>query len=304
LLDSAAVHPAGADLHGSAAASTRERTSFIGEQLCYGGVSFELLPDFDGWELPEGQLEYAAPVTDAPLAGEVRCALTGDASLSPGGSREVSWKWDGDRAHVKASGAEAVLHRLAPHRYAASARTSPTGSGVSALVTALSSAVVMREGGLVLHAAGIELDGRALLFIGPSGAGKTTACNHAPGASWFARDRAAVYPSAGGWFAWGMTGGDPVILPRSERKVWPLSAVLRVRRANGTPEVTSLGLASAVSVLRESVQSGGSDRAEELRLFDSMTALAGRTPVGEAHTALEAPITELLRGWLGREGLV
>ena len=245
---------------------------------------------------------YCSPgVGLAPF--EVRVALAVDASLASLTHREVSWTWNGDRAVVETGRLRADLHRLSPGRYAASVRLAPCSAAASGVATAIASAIVHREGGLVLHAAGVELGGVAVLFVGPSGAGKTTASNHCPGAAWFARDRAAIVKTPRGWECWGMAGGDPVALPRAERRVLPLGAILRVRRAESSPRVERSSGVRAVTALRESLQCGGSTVTEELRRMDALCEVIGSVPVGVIETRLEAPLTPMLIRWLQAPGV-
>lgn len=275
------------------------RSSQVGEQFSYGGVGFEILADFEA-DLGEEHRSFAAPFLGTPTVAEVRCAVSGDPSLAGDRSgREIHWDWRGECAQVRTARARLDLHRLAPGHYAASARTAPNTNGLSGMVTAVTGTIVHREGGLVLHAAGVVLGGRAVLFIGPSGAGKTTAANQSDGASWLARDRAAILPGAGGWTAWGMAGGDTIRLPQSARRSYPLAGVLRVRRGDGERPIRDLTGAEALSVVRESVQSAGGSREEEDRRFEAMARLLAEARVGEIRTELRKPVSDRVTQWLG-----
>lgn len=89
-----------------------------------------------------------------------------------------------------------------------------------------------RRGGLLVHACGVERAGRALLFTGPSGAGKTTI------ARWMLRDgryrvlsddRVALRPLGGGFQAFGTPwhGDAPLASPGPAR----LEAIHQIRHA-------------------------------------------------------------------------
>lgn len=268
-------------------------------RFAYAGVSFEILSDFGPFEMGGDHLLFAQPEPGiAPI--HVLCAVTADPSLEDGGeSRDVRWQWDGGRGSVRISRATAEIRRFVPGSYAVSARVVPDANGCAALVTALAGAAINREGGLVLHASAIELDGRAVLFIGPSGAGKTTAANHTPGARWLARDRAAVVPGGGGYLAFPMAGGDEIDLPRSDRAGVPVAAILRVRRGRDAIAIEELSALAAVRDVRESVQSGSATAEEEERRLDAIVALASRVPVASIYTKLHTPLTEPLSEWLG-----
>lgn len=273
----------------------------------FGGVAFEICPAPGvSWSVGEEHRLFGAAYSTSPVAGRVHCVVSPAPELEPArradappvgvGFRAVRWAWQGDVAHVSTARARAELRRLGPGCYAASALVVPSDAGCSALVTALTGAVVSREGGLVLHAAGVELDGRASLFIGPSGAGKTTAANHCPGARWMARDRAAVYPTRLGWYAAGMAGGDPIELPRASARVLPLASVSRIRRATERASLRTASAAEAVRYLRESLQTSEGSPEEESAHLDRVVALHAALPLTVLETRLGERLTSLLEG--------
>ncbi len=261
----------------------------------FGGVAFEMCPS-PGlmWGVGAEHRGFLGEYALAPVAGEVHAVVSPAPELAEGFSREIKWAWDGDVAQLETGRVRAELRRLGARRYAASALAVPDDAGCASLATALTAAIVKREGGLVLHAAGIELDGRAVLFIGPSGAGKTTAANHSPGARWMARDRAVVYPTPHGWYAAGMAGGDVIELPRSPERVLPLAGIYRIARG-GDVAARALSAADAMRFLRESVQSIAASPEEERARLDAMASLTSACPVALLHTQLGAPLVDVLR---------
>lgn len=277
------------------ASSTPDPTCFV----C-GGVAFEIcLAPGMGWSMGAEHRQFLAPYPVSPVASGVRCVVSAAPELAHDSKdREIRWEWSGDVAHVSTLRVRAELRRLETH-YVATALVAPTEAGYSALVTALAAAVVEREGGFALHAAGVILDGRAVLFVGPSGAGKTTASNHCEGARWLARDRAVVYPTPLGWYAAGMPGGDEIGLPRAPMTLAPLGGLLRVRR--GSSGIIDPGLVGSVRNLRESVTAGsGRGAVEETDRLAKLTALASTARVGELGFGLGEPLTPRLLEWLGR----
>ena len=66
--------------------------------------------------------------------------------------------------------------------------------------------VIIEEGGLVLHAACIVRTGRAFVFVGQSGAGKTTVCTLSPHCRIATDDTTVVRRLDGKFVAWGMPG--------------------------------------------------------------------------------------------------
>lgn len=263
----------------------------------FGGVAFEMCPAPGlSWRVGNEHRLFGGAYATSPVAGRVHCVVSPAPELDTGFTREIRWEWSGDVAHVSTGRARAELRRLSPGCYAASALVVPNDAGCSALVTALTGAVVSREGGLVLHAAGVEIDGRASLFIGPSGAGKTTAANHCQGARWMARDRAAVYPTPLGWYAAGMAGGDPIELPRAAGRVFPLGSVSRIQRAAERVALRVATTSEAVRFLRESLQTSHATGAEEeAARLDTILAFHVSSPLTVLETRLGEPLVSVLR---------
>lgn len=137
-------------------------------------------------------------------------------------------------------------------RYGAEAWVPPGSLGAAEydLLQSLVAVVVWAEGGTVLHAAGVELDGGAYLFVGPSGAGKTTACEHTEGRT-FAIDRVALMPDPEmRWHAWSIPVGplDGLARPGSERLAAPVRSILRVRQGT-EPGIRRLAGSDALMVV-------------------------------------------------------
>lgn len=261
----------------------------------FGGVAWEICPSPGvAWSVGAEHRLFTGAWASSPVAGQVHCVVSSAPELSEHVTREITWEWSGDVARVETGRVRAELRRLSPGKYAATAFVVPNEAGCSALVTALTAAVVHREGGFVLHAAGVEIDGRAVLFIGPSGAGKTTAANHCEGARWFARDRAVLYRTPLGWYAAGMAGGDPIALPRTSAPLLPLGAVYRVQRGSAIA-VREVLPARALRHLRESIQASRGDTFEEERLVERAMAFIDAVGVRELVTVLGAELTPLLR---------
>ena len=89
---------------------------------------------------------------------------------------------------------------------------------------------LVREGITILHAACVELDGKAYAFTGPSGVGKSTRARKWAdllGAEWISGDRPAVDASKGTVYGAPWDGKEAVY--RNVRR--PLAAVLKVVRA-------------------------------------------------------------------------
>lgn len=265
--------------------------------LLFGAVRFELMSDFAELGLLEEHERFVEPSARGTVVAEVTAALCAQNVPRATHALEIVRSWDGDRAAIDAGDVHTQLTELRPSRYVARARVSPDALGVSTFLSSTTSTIVERLGGVILHAAGVVVDGRAVLFVGPSGAGKTTAANLCSSAAWIAKDRAAVVPHQGGYVVFGMPGGDELTLPRAPTAAHPLACVARIRRDR--PEITALPLDTleALAVLRESTFAGGDEAVEEARL-DALLALASRVRVWDLHTrlgaSLDAVLTELV----------
>lgn len=285
----------GADLSAELAIRFEARRNTDPTCFTFGGVAFEMCPapEFE-WNLGDEHRLFCGGYSTSPVAARVHCVASPAPELEASAGREIRWQWDGEVARVSTARARVELRRLASGCYAASATIVPSEAGCSALVTALTGTVIHREGGLVLHAAGVEIEGRASLFIGPSGAGKTTAANHCAGARWMARDRVAVYPTPLGWYAAGMAGGDPIELPRAPGRVFPIRSVSRILRAKERASIRPARPAEAVRYLRESLQTSKGGPEEEASCLDRLLAFHADLPLTLLETKMGEPLVPLL----------
>lgn len=266
--------------------------------FAFGGVAFEMCPAPGvEWAMGSDHRVFRGAYATSPVAGEVRCVVSPAPELRQDFTRDIDWEWSDDVARITTLRVRAELRRLSEGRYAATALVVPGEAGCSSLVTALAAAIVAREGGAWLHAAGVEVDGRAVLFVGPSGAGKTTASNHCDGAHWLARDRAVVYPTPLGWYAAGVSGGDPIELPRAQGRVFPLGGILRVRKG-GPLSIERGSLVERVRDLRESVMA--SRGAAELDTLATVMNLSESARVGCLRFALGDSLVGTIWEWMER----
>ena len=210
-------------------------------RLAFGAVSFELLADEAAYaRLADWEPRFRLAHDDPRARAHALCAVTvGAHGLGGDGHASGSLRFSRDergRVAIAGVGVAAVIERTAPGRYAVSARIAEHPASALALMRGVSAAIVHEEGGVVLHAAAVELGGRALLFVGPSGAGKSTAVSLTDGGRCFAFDHVAVMPGEdadGPAYAWGLPGGTAAAAPLARGVVYPLAAVLRVRRRAG-----------------------------------------------------------------------
>ncbi|MFW5925702.1 MAG: hypothetical protein ACOCV4_06015 [Myxococcota bacterium] len=278
----------------------------VPDSFAFAGVAFRLRrPGAEGpLRLPHGTGAPCSEAPGRPVAAEVELELRTDRTLPreraacgfSAQRQEHGMRVDHARGHVD-------LRRRAPGRYEGVAAL-PTDTGGSAEMDALQAvavAVLCAEGGAMVHAASVEVEGAAFLFVGPSDAGKTTACV-LTGGRLLAIDRAALVPQGEGWVAWAVPGGpeDEVDLPRTAEPVLPLGAILRVVQATGEPEARLLPGVRATMVIRAALQWPFRGAREEERAMDAADAIRRRARVGEARTVLGRPLAPALNDLTSR----
>lgn len=269
-------------------------------RFAFGGVGIELLSARDlEWPLEPEDERFMLPFGSVATVADVACSVSVDASLpgpcSPEGDI-LFGSADAGRIALEASAVRIDLNPLGPRRYAASARVAPGPRGLRALLRAVSAAILEPEGGATLHAAGVEVDGRAVVYLGPSGAGKSTAARLSERARSFADDHVALVPTDAGWMAWGLPGGSPAPMPQSAGVVFPLATLWRVQRGEQRPVAERLTGAAALFAVRAAVECDGLPETEAARL-STAARIAREVEVGAMHTVLGRPLTaELTRG--------
>ena len=255
-------------------------------------------------------------------------AATGHDVAGPGwalGSRGIHWQWHEGGGMAVTQRAEARW-QSGPAGFSAEATVVPTQRAAEGLLVSLSSALLHRAGGAILHAASIELPEGVVAFIGPSGSGKSTACRHVSGASQFSLDRLAVVPLVGQtrsprrarptdlghealvseaglgttWLACPLPGGTPFepSLPTSCSRARPLQAVFRMRQVDRGCRLGECSTSQAVALLRESAFHAGPGAGAELELLAQLERLALSVRVANLHLSLGTSLGPLLSRWL------
>jgi len=139
-----------------------------------------------------------------------------------------------------------------------------------------------REGGFEVHACGVVVGGRAVLFCGRSGAGKSTTARlwrrHRPGTLVLSDDRIVVRAGAGGYRAWGTPWhGDGGFASPEAR---PLGAVFFLRHGRAD-RVSRLSVPDAASRLFARTFPPPWDARAVGRVLETCARIAGRTPCYE-----------------------
>jgi hypothetical protein len=238
------------------------------------------------------------PDLPAPLA-RVDCELEATSRPPPQrqGGHPIEWSWQGARGQVQTHHVQARLEQLEPRQFRLRAGLPGDPVALSTLFSAVTPALVHALGGTVLHAASVELGGGVIAFVGPSAAGKSTACGHTATSLCFSLDRLAVVPSAQGWVACALPGGKgwEQAGARSGHSVLPLRAVLRVVQSQLGPRIFARAGHARLALLRQATFHGARVRALELELLGALDALGQALPTGQLEFALGdalAPVIE------------
>jgi hypothetical protein len=244
---------------------------------------------------------------DARAVADVACAVHVDAgrawpSMPP---FDIRFATDGasGKTQVRAATFEVELTKLGPRRYAAAVQVAPGVDALIGVLRGVAAAIVHLEGGVLVHAAGLELDGEAILLVGPSGAGKSTAVRLTAEGRCFAFDHVALVRVGARWFAWALPGGTAPGAHEAESGVYAVAGVLRVRKltAATAPRAAGLAGAQALFVLRESVECADQSAGAEDVYLHAVMELSSQVPVGAIETVLGCDNASALRGWLRRQ---
>lgn len=146
-----------------------------------------------------------------------------------------------------------------------------TVAAVGAVQVAVGRLLPLR-GGLLLHASAVEVGGRAYLFPGPSGTGKSTAAAAVPGAAPIGEDRCVVRRTESGWRVGSIPtwGGKYAPVPAVEL---PAAALLLIRKGHRLA-VRPVGLPEALPRLMVSVIQAPGVPAPAAQILDLVSELA------------------------------
>jgi hypothetical protein len=157
-------------------------------------------------------------------------------------------------------------------------RLNPNPYSLDSVLRILHSLILAERGGFLLHAASAICDGRAYLFSGVSGAGKTTMTRLAPGDVTLLTDEISyLRPGADGYLAFGTPFAGELARP-GENCNAPVSALFFLEQG---PEnrVEELPLAEAIRRLMRNILFFVEDPALVRKVFAAACDFADRVPI-------------------------
>jgi hypothetical protein len=157
-------------------------------------------------------------------------------------------------------------------------RQEPNPYSIDSLLRIVHTLALAPEGGVLMHAASVVKDGRALVFAGASGAGKTTIASLAPqGVQVLSDEVSYVRPAGDGYIAHGTPFAGE--LARSGENVSaPLAGIYLLRQGPGH-RVDPVPAADAVRAILANVLFFAEDPVLVRRVFEGAVRLAERVPV-------------------------
>jgi hypothetical protein len=157
---------------------------------------------------------------------------------------------------------------------------------------------ILLTDGLVFHASGIDDNGRGIVFVGHSGAGKSTQAglwSQVPGALVINEDRIAVRPNASGVTCYGTPWGGTAGIARNHHA--PLSALILLEQAPEN-DIQPLSPSASAPLLLARAFLPYWDRALMQRAMANLNALLERVPVYRLRCRPEPEVISLVRSVL------
>lgn len=183
--------------------------------------------------------------------------------------------------------------RLDPRTRRGQVRQSVNPYAIDTLLRIVHTISLAEEGGFLLHAASIVRDGRAQVFTGVSGAGKTTLSRLAPpGADVLTDEISYVRREAGGYVAYGTPFAGELARPGANVSA-PIEAIYLLAKGPRN-RVDDVDPASAARALLGNILFFAEDPALVRRVFDAALNAVAALPVRRLTFVPDASVWEAL----------
>ena len=172
-------------------------------------------------------------------------------------------------------------------------RLAPSPYAIDAAFRVVHSLLLASQGGLLVHASSAIKNGKAFLFAGVSGAGKTTISRLAPAEATLLTDEISYIRREGdGYVAYGTPFAGELAKPGENVRA-PLAALYLLKQG---PEnrIEPVGVADATRAVLESVLFFAHDPKLVGKVFDSVCELVQRVPVERLTFLPDSRIWELI----------
>ncbi len=266
-------------------AATIQSTSVIVE---IGGLPIRLRAD-DSNFIDQAKKRYAgfiSPRTEARFEFDVELASPGNIPID----EDASVEWDSGRWLLQRGDFRAEWN---PTSARGVIRQTANPYSLDSVLRIVHTLLLAREGGFLLHASSAIRNGRAFLFSGVSGAGKTTMARLAPPDARLLTDEISyITRNAKGYQAFGTPfAGD---LGRAGENVQAPVEVLYLLAQGPENSIESLGTAEAVRRLLENILFFAKDPELVQQVFQSACEFVARVPVRQLTFVPDARVWELI----------
>jgi hypothetical protein len=223
---------------------------------------------------PQFEFDITVPSTDAFDAdADLQVRRNGDCWHLTRGDFHAEWSVEERRGRI---------HQAA------------TPYAIDSVLRIVHSIVLSKEGGFLLHAASAIRGGRAFLFTGPSGAGKTTIAKLAPADAVLLSDEISYVRRDGdGYTAYGTPFAGELGESGAPAQA-PVAALFALGRGAGNDHVP-LAPAAAVRTLLRNILFFADEQALVDRLFATVCHFAERVPVHRLDFAPDARVWDTIQ---------
>lgn len=157
-------------------------------------------------------------------------------------------------------------------------RLHPSPYSLDSVLRILHTVMLAEQGGMLMHASSVVLDGRAYLFTGVSGAGKTTISRLAPENAHLLTDEMSfIRLEDGEYFAYGTPFAGELATPGANMRA-PLAGIFLLAQGPDN-RIDPLDASAGVRAVMANILYFAKDDALTARVFDNAIALAARVPV-------------------------